>query len=119
MAAEIDAQSGRATQQEIRDARGEALSIRTDVAEQEEVRAMAAAAMERYGRIDIPFNSAGIQMYGRDTRLHELSHEVWERTLAVNLRGHMLCAKYAIPPMLQQQSGCIINFAFPHRIARL
>ena len=37
-------------------------------------------------------------MYGKDTRLHELSTEVWDRTLAVNLRGHWLCAKYVIPP---------------------
>jgi NAD(P)-dependent dehydrogenase (short-subunit alcohol dehydrogenase family) len=111
--AEIDTDTGCATVQEINDAQGEAVFVSTDVAEEEAVRAMVEATMERYGRVDILFNNAGIQMYGKDTRLHELSTEVWEHTLAVNLRGHFLCAKYVIPPMLQQGRGCIINLASP------
>lgn len=111
--AEINAGTGCATAQEIHDARGEALFVRTNVAEEEEVRAMVEATLKEYGRIDILFNNAGIQMYGKDTRLHELSTEVWERTLAVNLRGHFLCAKYVIPHMLKQERGCIINLASP------
>jgi NAD(P)-dependent dehydrogenase (short-subunit alcohol dehydrogenase family) len=111
--AEIDAATGRATAQEIDAARGEALFVSTDVADEAHVRAMVEATLERYGRIDILFNNAGILLFGRDTRLHELSTEVWERTLAVNLRGHWLCAKYAIPHMLQQGRGCIINLASP------
>ena len=111
--AEINAGTGSATAQEIRDARGEALFIPTNVAEEAEVRGMVEATIKRYGRVDILFNNAGIQMYGKDTRLHELSTEVWERTLAVNLRGHYLCAKYVIPHMLKQGRGCIINLASP------
>jgi NAD(P)-dependent dehydrogenase (short-subunit alcohol dehydrogenase family) len=111
--AEINADSGCATAQEIQDAGGEAIFVPTDVAEEGEVRAMVAATLERYGHIEILFNNAAIQMYGKDTRLHELSTEVWERTLAVNLRGHWLCAKYVIPHMLKQGRGCIINLASP------
>ncbi len=111
--AEINADTGYATAQEIQHAGGEALFVPTNVAEEAEVRAMVDATLERYGRVDILFNNAGIQMYGKDTRLHELSTEVWERTLAVNLRGHWLCAKYVIPPMLKQERGCIINLASP------
>ncbi|HTZ57453.1 MAG TPA: SDR family NAD(P)-dependent oxidoreductase [Acidobacteriaceae bacterium] len=111
--AEVDAAAGCAAEKEIHDAQGDAFFVATDVAEETEVRAMVKAALERYGRIDILFNNAGIQMYGKDTRLHELSSEVWERTMAVNLRGHFLCAKYAIPSMLQQGRGCIINLASP------
>jgi NAD(P)-dependent dehydrogenase (short-subunit alcohol dehydrogenase family) len=55
----------------IHDAQGEALFVHTNVAEEGEVRAMVEATLERYGRIDILFNNAGIQMYGKDTRLHE------------------------------------------------
>jgi NAD(P)-dependent dehydrogenase (short-subunit alcohol dehydrogenase family) len=111
--AEINADTGSATVQEIHDMRGEARFVPTNVAEEAEVRGMVEATLERYGRIDILFNNAGIQMYGKDTRLHELSTEVWERTLAVNLRGHFLCAKYVIPHMLKQERGCIINLASP------
>ena len=69
--------------------------------------------MGRYGRIDILVNNAAILLYGKDTRVHELTTEVWERTMAVNLHGPLLCAKYVIPHMLKQQRGCIINFASP------
>ncbi|MGD0497451.1 MAG: glucose 1-dehydrogenase [Bryobacteraceae bacterium] len=111
--AEIDAGAGSATAHEITAAQGDAFFVRTDVAEEPEVHAMVEAALERYGRIDILFNNAGIQMYGRDTRLHELTAEVWDRTLGVNLRGHWLCAKYVIPQMLKQGRGSIINLASP------
>jgi NAD(P)-dependent dehydrogenase (short-subunit alcohol dehydrogenase family) len=111
--AEINAETGRATAQEIEGAGGEALFVRTDVAEEAEVRAMVEAALERYGCVDILFNNAAILMYHKDARVHELSTEVWERTLAVNLRGHWLCAKYVIPYMLKQGQGCIINLASP------
>jgi NAD(P)-dependent dehydrogenase (short-subunit alcohol dehydrogenase family) len=110
---EIDADSGRATAQEIHDAGGEAFFVPTNVAEEAEVRAMVETTLKQYGRIDILFNNAGILMYGKDTRAHELSTEVWERTLAVNLRGPWLCAKYVIPHMLKQERGCIINLASP------
>ena len=111
--AEIDPQTGSATAQKIRERGGEALFIPTDVAQEEQVRAMAHTTLEKYGRTDILVNNAGIQSYGRDTRAHELSAEVWERTLAVNLRGTWSCAKYVIPYMLEQGRGCIINLASP------
>lgn len=111
--AEIDARNGCATADEIQSAQGEALFVHTDVADEKDVQALVKATLARFGRIDILVNNAGILMYGQDTRLHELSTEVWDRTMAVNLRGHWLCAKYVIPTMLQQGHGCIINFASP------
>src|SRR5580658_8423146 len=74
--AEIDAESGHATAQAIHDARGQALFVPTNIAEEAEVQAMVEEALKRYGRIDILFNNAGILMYGKDTRVHELSTEV-------------------------------------------
>jgi len=111
--AEIEVQTGQATAQEIQAAQGETLFIQTDVAEERQARAMAERTLERYGRIDILFNNAAVLMYGKDTRLHELTTEVWERTMSVNLRGCWLCAKYVIPSMLEQGKGCIINLASP------
>jgi NAD(P)-dependent dehydrogenase (short-subunit alcohol dehydrogenase family) len=111
--AEIDSHTGGVTAEGIRTAQGEAFFVRTDVAEEREVRALADATLEHYGRIDILVNNAAILIHGKDTRLHELSAEVWDRTMAVNLRGHWLCSKYVIPTMLKQGRGCIINFASP------
>jgi len=111
--AEIDAQTGCETTRQIHAAQGEAHFVRMDVAEEKEVRALVETTLKRYGRIDILFNNAAILMHGKDTRLHELSTEVWERTMAVNLRGHWFCAKYVIPYMLKQGRGCIINLASP------
>jgi NAD(P)-dependent dehydrogenase (short-subunit alcohol dehydrogenase family) len=111
--AEIDERNGCATADEIHSAKGEALFVHTDVAEEKDVAAMVQATLARFGRIDILVNNAGILMYGQDARLHEVSTEVWDRTMAVNLRGHWLCAKHVIPAMLQQGKGCIINLASP------
>ncbi len=110
---EINADTGQATADEILDLKQEGAFVRTDVAEESDVRRMVETAVERYGRVDILVNNAGILLDGKDKRVHELSNEVWERTLAVNLRGHWLCAKYVIPIMLKQGGGCIINFASP------
>jgi len=111
--AEIDTGTGCTTAEEIHASQGEALFVHTDVAEEEQVKALVQMTVKRYGRIDILFNNAAVLMYGQDTRLHELSTEVWDRTMAVNLRGHWLCAKYVIPHMLKQGRGCIINLASP------
>lgn len=111
--AEINAEAGQAAAGEIRAAQGEGWFIRTDVSQENEVRAMVDAAVERYGRIDILVNNAAILLYGQDTRLHEVPSQVWERTMAVNLNGHFLCSKHVIPVMLRQGRGCIINLASP------
>lgn len=111
--AENNAQTGQATADEIRDLKQEGAFVRTDVAEESDVRALVETTMERYGRVDILVNNAAILLDGQDTRVHELSNEVWERTMAVNLRGHWLCSKYVIPIMLKQGGGCIINLASP------
>jgi NAD(P)-dependent dehydrogenase (short-subunit alcohol dehydrogenase family) len=111
--AEIDAVTGQSTVEEIKRAGGDALFVRTDVAEESNVKTLVAATLERFGRIDILFNNAAVLFFGRDARAHELSNEVWDRTIAVNLRGYWLCAKYTIPAMLQQGGGVIILVASP------
>jgi len=111
--AEIDPETGQATADEICASKGEGIFVRTDVAREADVRAMVEAALTRYGKINILINNAAVLMAGKDTRLHELSNEVWERTLAVNLGGHFLCAKCVLPIMLKQGGGCIINLASP------
>jgi len=111
--AEINADTGQATADAISARKGEGAFVRTDVAKEADVRSMVETTLALYGQVDILVNNAAILLAGKDTRLHELSNEVWDSTLAVNLRGHFLCAKYVLPVMLKQGGGCIINLASP------
>jgi NAD(P)-dependent dehydrogenase (short-subunit alcohol dehydrogenase family) len=72
---------------------------------------MVETTLRRFGRIDILVNNAAILITHGETRAHELSNEVWNRTINTNLRGYWLCAKYAIPSMLSQGAGVIIFVA--------
>ncbi|MFO7169251.1 MAG: glucose 1-dehydrogenase [Chloroflexota bacterium] len=111
--AEIDAERGAAAAAAIEAAGGTATFVRTDVTRSADVEALVAAAVERYGGLDILVNNAAVQLHGQDARAHELSEEVWDRTYAVNIRGPWLCAKYAIPAMLSRGGGAIVNIASP------
>jgi len=111
--AEVNPQTGKANADAICKAGGDAVFIQTDVSREEEVQAMVSATLARHGRIDILFNNAAVLYFQREARAHELSNEVWERTLAVNLRGYWLCSKYVIPSMLKHGGGSIIHVASP------
>jgi len=82
--------------------------LRSDVTSAGDMESMARLAKERFGRIDILFNNAGISCVGA---LHETSEQEWDRVMAVNAKGVYLASKYVIPIMLEQKSGCIINAA--------
>ncbi len=92
----------------IRHAGRSALYVRTDVAEEQQVRAMVDAVLETFGHIDILVNNAGIFTQGL---VEDLPVADWDRVLNVNLRGTFLCAHYVLPHMLKQGSGRIINIA--------
>jgi NAD(P)-dependent dehydrogenase (short-subunit alcohol dehydrogenase family) len=92
---------------------GDAVFVQTDVAHVEDVKKMVSTAIERYGGLDILVNNAAIQMHGRDARAHELSEEVWDCTMGINLRAVWMCSKYAIPEMLKRCGGSIIHLASP------
>jgi NAD(P)-dependent dehydrogenase (short-subunit alcohol dehydrogenase family) len=111
--AEIDSANGAAAEKSIRAAGGDAMFVQTDVSDEAQVKAMAQKALDRYGRIDVLCNNAGILLINEEARAHELTNETWDRTMAVNLRGYWLCSKYVIPAMLQQGGGSVIHVASP------
>lgn len=79
-----------------------------DISSAAEARAGVHQALERFGRLDILVNNAAIQTYGDAA---EIDEELWDRTLNVNLKGGWLMTKFAVPPMLKQGGGSIVNVA--------
>ena len=88
---------------------GEMLAVPTDVAEPEQVRVLFAKVRERFGRLDVLFNNAGIGAPG--VPLEELPLETWDRVVATNLTASFVCAQEAIKIMKAQtpRGGRIIN----------
>jgi NAD(P)-dependent dehydrogenase (short-subunit alcohol dehydrogenase family) len=85
------------------------LAIRADVSQPADVERMVATAVERYGRLDVLFNNAGID--GDLGPIEECSVENFDHVIGVNLRGVFLGIKYALPVMKEHGSGSIINTA--------
>lgn len=87
-----------------------ALPIKTDVSVTSDVEHMVDETVSKWGRIDILFNNAGA-LIGLSSRVHETPEEIWDRTMAVNLKGVFLCTRAVLPVMLKQQKGSIISTA--------
>jgi len=95
--------------QEIERKGGEALSLYTDVAEEESTKEMAQKTMERFGRIDILINNAAIFANLGKKPFYEISSNEWDQVLGINLKGTFLCCKAVYPHMKKQGKGKIIN----------
>jgi SDR family mycofactocin-dependent oxidoreductase len=99
--ADLDALAG-----ECRGSGVECLTFAADVRDDAAVTAAVAAVADRFGRIDILFNNAGICGYGL---AHELTEEAWDAMLDINLKGAWLVARRVIPRMIERKAGVIIN----------
>jgi NAD(P)-dependent dehydrogenase (short-subunit alcohol dehydrogenase family) len=86
------------------------LALRVDVSDEAQVRDMYEQVHERFGRIDVLFNNAGISP-SDDASVLETSLEAWERVQRVNLQSVFLCCKHGIPHLLQSGGGSVINTA--------
>jgi NAD(P)-dependent dehydrogenase (short-subunit alcohol dehydrogenase family) len=88
---------------------GQAVSIQTDVTQESDIQAMIGLALSTFGRVDILMNNAGA---GSDPApIHETQTQHWDKVIAICLTGVFLGMKHALPPMLAQNSGNIINVA--------
>jgi NAD(P)-dependent dehydrogenase (short-subunit alcohol dehydrogenase family) len=105
--AELDAERGEATAQEISAAGGKAKSIRTQVADRANVEAMVQSTVAEFGRIDILVNNAAI--LGENGPFLEVAQEVWERVIGVNQTGVFNCSQAAGRVMAQARRGNIIS----------
>lgn len=86
----------------------DAITVRANVGEVDDVRTMMDTTVKEFGTIDILVNNAGML---NSFRLAEMSVETWDSMIKVHLRGMFLCTRFAIPHMLKQKSGKIINMS--------
>jgi len=88
-----------------------ALLVRADVSDDRQVSAMVDETVKTFGRLDILVNNAGTTVFVPFKNLEELTEEIWDRVLAVNVKGTFFCSRAAAKVMLPQGSGCIVNVA--------
>jgi len=93
---------------EVTAAGGQALALAADVADAEAVQRVIETANERFGRIDVLVNNAGIT---RDQLLLRMKREDWDAVVATNLTGTFLCTQAVLRTMLKQRSGRIISIS--------
>ncbi|GAC1319995.1 MAG: 3-oxoacyl-ACP reductase [Chloroflexota bacterium] len=108
--ADLNAESGNQTVENIRGVGGEAVFVSTNVAESASVQALVQETERRFGKLDVMFNNAGI-FPDADGSVVDTAEDVWDLVMNVNLKGVFLGCKFAIPAMRRAGGGSIINVA--------
>jgi NAD(P)-dependent dehydrogenase (short-subunit alcohol dehydrogenase family) len=105
---DIDRDHGEEVAEQIRTSEGRASFIRADVSRTEDVRTLVSSVVDLEGKIDVLFNNAAINYFGKIT---DTAEDDWDRVMNVNVRGVFLGCKYVIPVMQKSGGGSIINTA--------
>ena len=108
--AEFSEAAGLETARLVSDAGGAASFVKVDVSNEAGAKAMVDHAVATYGRVDVLYNNAGI-MPEADHSVVDTDVATWDQVMAINVRGVFLGCKHAIPRMVEQGSGSIINIA--------
>jgi NAD(P)-dependent dehydrogenase (short-subunit alcohol dehydrogenase family) len=108
VAQDVNVDTAQDTENYIKIAGGEAVSIGGDVTSRMDATAMVQKAVGTYGRLDVLFNNAGIWRGGT---ILDIDEDDWDRTMDVNVKGIYLVSRHAIQQMMRQASGSIINAA--------
>ena len=87
---------------------GSAMLVKANVGDSKEARAMVKQVASEFGRLDVLVNNAGIT---RDTSLRKMTDEQWEEVIKTNLNGYFYCTSAAIPVMIEQKYGRIVNIS--------
>jgi NAD(P)-dependent dehydrogenase (short-subunit alcohol dehydrogenase family) len=103
-------EAGEAVAKEIADAGGEAAYVHADVSKEADARSMVQDALERFGALHVLYNNAGV-MLAEDGSVDATDEAIWDRTLAINVKGVAFGCKFGIPAMIDSGGGSIINVA--------
>jgi 3-oxoacyl-[acyl-carrier protein] reductase len=104
-------QEAQETAELVKQAGGEPWLIQADVSQDGQVRSMVAETIERFGRLDLLVNNAGIIAVFPFADLEAMTDDVWDTTFDVNVKGTFLCCRAVVEPMRRQGQGRIINLA--------
>ncbi len=104
-----DEMAARHTVEEIESGGGEAILIKADVSWNEDAENLVEQVMDRWGRIDVLVNNAGILPNPR--KLEDISDQEWDRVMGINLKGTFYCTRAAVRHMKKQRSGNIVNIS--------
>ncbi|MGH3897525.1 MAG: SDR family oxidoreductase [Pseudonocardiaceae bacterium] len=105
--ADVATDGNQETARMIEQAGGQSFAVSCNVTRADDIKAALDAAVERFGRLDVAFNNAGIEQPIKPAA--EISDDEWDRLVAVNLRGAFLSMKHEIELMLQHGGGAIVN----------
>ena len=106
--ADRDVERGKRVAAEIEGGGGQVVFVEAHMEREAEAAAFVRQAAERFGRLDVLVNNAGVRLYHT---VEEASAESWDEILGVNLKGYVFCAKAAIPLIRQGGGGSIVNVA--------
>lgn len=109
--ADVNEQAMNETLDALKSEGAEAVSVRTDVADEVSTKAMVDTAIKHFGRVDVLVNNAALFTALPLKDWEDITIEEWDRCMAVNLRGPFLCSRAVAPHMKQQNYGKIINIS--------
>jgi NAD(P)-dependent dehydrogenase (short-subunit alcohol dehydrogenase family) len=109
-----DDKVGPKTTEDIRKSGGDVIFVKCDVSKEDQVKAVIQKTLEKYGRIDVLVNNAGLGVY---KTILDASPEDFDTAIGVNLKGPFLFCKYVIPYMEKQGKGAIVNISSVHSFA--
>lgn len=106
---DLDGERAQRLAASLREEGAQALGVHCDISDEGSVAALVAAALEGFGGLDLMHvNAADMRSLLEDTNVLDVPLEIFDRTMAVNLRGHFLCTRHAVPAMLERGGGAII-----------
>ncbi|QQQ17878.1 SDR family oxidoreductase [Brevundimonas vitis] len=109
--ADIDLDKAETLAERLRSEGGDAVALIGDIGSENSIKALVAQTVDRFGRLDVVVNNAAATVLAatQDGPLLKQTSDLWDRLMAINLRGPMLMCREAVPHMVAQGSGAIIN----------